>query len=731
VTTGLSADAFDRAVALHRAGNLAEAKLRYEAIVDADPRHGRALHLLGVIAAQERRYERAHELIARSLAVDPHSAEANADDANVLNALARFEDALARSDRALAVAPRNSAAHYSRALALHHLRRHDEALAHYDHALALQPNLFAALVKRGAVLHALGRDEDAVETFARVLGIDAANVEALYNRGLALQALQRHEAALESYAAALRVQPDLAEALNNCGLNLQCLRRRDEALACYDRALAARPDFAEALYNRAALMSSLGRFERASEDAARALALDPDLPYARGTLLHSRMYRCDWKDHDTDVARLLDGVRRGERAAEPATLLNISDAASDQLRCAHTWAEDKYRPHAPLRRAERSRHDRIRIAYLSADFRAHATAYLMAGLFERHDRRRFDVTAISFGGSPGDEMTSRLKAGFERFVDARDMRDADVANLLSRLEIDIAVDLQGYTDGARTPILALRPAPLQVAYLGYPGTMGAPFIDYILADTVVIPPEDRECYAEQVVYLPGTYQVNDDRRAIAAAIPSRADVHLPESGFVFCSFNQSYKITPAIFDVWMRLLRATEGSVLWLLDGHPDVRTNLRREAGARGVAADRLVFAPRLTLADHLARHRCADLFLDTLPCNAHTTASDALWAGLPVVTCLGRTFAGRVAASLLHAVGLPELVARDLGGYETLALRLAADPDRLADTKERLSRARGGSALFDTDRFRRHIEAGYVEMWDRHLRGERPRSFTIPAGA
>ena len=584
------------------------------------------------------------------------------------------------------------------------------------------------MANRGAALLDLQRYDEALSSFDGALARRPAHVESLYNRGLALQRLQNHVDAIRSYDRALSLRGDFPEALNNRGLNLQALHRYEEARESYDRALVLRPEFAEALYNRGAVGSALGHHDDAGSDLERALALDPELPYAAGALLHARMYACDWRHYDRDTEKLLADVRAGKRCAEPLTILNIGDSAADQLTCAKTYVDDRF-PVAPmpLWRGERYAHDRIRVAYLSADFHDHAVMYLLAGLFERHDRARFDVVGVSFGPDPPTEMRARLKGAFESFIDARALRDIDVAKRLRDLEIDIAVDLNGFTDHARTGIFALRPAPVQVNYLGYPATMGASYIDYIVADRVVIPHEQHDAYAEKVVYLPCCYQANDATRRIAERTPLRAEVGLPEHGFVFCSFNNNYKITPAVFDVWMRLLRSIDGSVLWLLEGNPAAPSNLRREAESRGVAASRLVFAPKVPLADHLARHRCADLFLDTQPWNAHTTASDALWAGLPLLPCVGTTFAARVAASLHHAIGMDRLVTSSLADYEALALQLARDPTLMADMKQKLARNRATYPLFDTDRSRRAIESAYAEMCARHRRGEPPASFAV----
>jgi predicted O-linked N-acetylglucosamine transferase (SPINDLY family) len=472
----------------------------------------------------------------------------------------------------------------------------------------------------------------------------------------------------------------------------------------------------------------LTRYDEAIEEFTRVLALDPERRYARVMLLLSQLHSCDWRELEETSAVLRADVENGKPGVEPFAFLLLSDSAQAQRQCAEAWVAANFPSPSPLWRGERYRHNRIRVAYLSADFHEHATAYLMAELFEQHDRERFAVYAISSGPDDGSAMRSRLQRAFEHFIDVRHVGDEQVARRPRELEIDIAIDLKGYTHEGHPEVFAYRPAPVQVNYLGYPGTLGSPHHDYIVADDVVLPPADRRYFTEQVVYVPDCYQVNDRRRAIADRTPARGDLGLPAEGFVFCSFNNNYKITPAMFDVWMRLLQAVDGSVLWLLAANATAPRNLRREAVARGVAPERLVFAPRVDLPAHLARQRVADLFLDTLPCNAHTTASDALWAGLPVLTCAGTTFAGRVAASLLEAAGIPDLVTTSPAEYEALALRLAQDPDALGALRTKLARNRDACPLFDSDRARRHLEDAYTTMWEHAQRGEAPAGFTVP---
>jgi predicted O-linked N-acetylglucosamine transferase (SPINDLY family) len=448
--------------------------------------------------------------------------------------------------------------------------------------------------------------------------------------------------------------------------------------------------------------------------------------------MHARLHCCDWRKLDDERAIIATKVRSGASVIHPFGHLAISASSQEQLQAAQILARNLCpETPAPLWRGERYRHDKIRIAYLSADFYAHATAFLMAGVFEHHDRKRFETLAVSFGPHDKSDIGARLESAFDGFLDLRAESDAQIAVKLRAMEIDIAIDLKGYTGGARPGILALRPAPVQVHYLGYPGSMGADHIDYLIADRIVVPDDERRFYAEQIAYLPDAYQCNDSHRSIAERIPSRSEMGLPEKGFVFCCFNSNHKIMPEMFDVWMRVLHSVENSVLWLYEEYPGAAANLRREAEARGIDTERIIFAARNDLPAHLARLKLADLVLDTLPYCAHTTASDALWVGVPVLTCRGQTFAGRVAASLLTAIGLPELITSSLEDYEARACSLAKDGPALARLKAKLVKNRDISPLFDTARITRNLEAAYREMWEKQQREEPPASFAVEAGA
>ena len=724
-------EAIGLAVAFHQRGDLVEAQRRYRAILAVEPGQFDVLHCLGALEAQQGHLEEARHLLGRAVKSNPVSAEAHLNLGNVFKALARSDEALASYERALAVKSDYAEVFNNRGNVMHELRRYAEALASYDKAVAVKPDYADAYFNRGVVLQELGRREEALTSYERALAIQPDSAEAYTHRGNVLQDLQRHAEALASYERALAIAPDFAPALNNRGNVLRDLRCYDEALASYQKALTIEPDYADAYFNLGVFFQGLNRHEEAIRDFEQVMKLDPsssECTDTSGNLLSSKMCLCDWRQYDQEVERVVAGVRAGQCSIPPFPFLAISGSAQDQLSCSRIWSRDKFPVSLfPVWKGERYHHDRIRVAYLSTDFRDHAVAYLMAGLFEQHDRTRFEITAVSFGVDTPGETRTRLKGAFEHFIVIGKESDREIAELLRQREIDIAVDLNGYTLGNRTGIFALRPVPVQVSYLGYPGTLGAGYIDYMLTDRHTIPEGREACYAEKTVCLPETFQANDSKRRIAEHSMTRAEAGLPENGFVFCCFNNNYKITPAVFDVWMRLLDKVEASVLWLIHGHALMETNLRHEAELRGINPTRLIFAPRLQYAEHLARYRLADIFLDTLPFNAGTTASDALWGGLPVLTCMGDAFAARMAGGLLHAIGLPELITHSLQEYQALALQLATDGRMLADIKARLAYNRETCPLFNTDRFRRHIEAAYLKMWERCRRGELPVSFVV----
>jgi protein O-GlcNAc transferase len=754
-------EALRQAIAAHQSGQLAQADRQYAAVLTLDERNFDALHLLGLVRWQQGRNDEAARLIGEALRVDPGSAEACSNLGIVLEALGRSEEALAMYDRALALNPNYAKALCNRGDAMRTLGRFEDALKSYDCAIAIAPQLVEAQMNRGVTLRVLGRAEQALACYDRILAARPNFPEAHFNRGNALQALERHGEALASYDRAVAIRPDYAdawsnrantlhqllrydeavascdralaidpnhaEAWSNRGNVLEFLHRLDDALACQERALSLRPTLAQAHFSRGSVLRALGHPAKALESFDAAMALRPDSASYRFNRDVLRLETCDWAGAEEFAQRLRELVIAGEGGVQPFTCISYLPDPAIQLHCARNFAKQMKldRPVAVRGAIEASA--KIKIAYLSGDFREHAVARTIAELLELHERGRFEVIGVSFGPDDGSAMRTRLMRSFDQFHDVRAQSDADAAALLAALKVHIVIDLMGYTIHGRPGILARRPAPIQVNYLGYPGTMGADFVDYVLADRYVLPFEDQPFYDEKIVHLPDCYQPNDSKRRMSAAVPSRRDAGLPEDAFVFCCFNNNYKMTAPVFDVWMRLLRSVEPSVLWLFARYELTKSNLRREAAARGIDATRLVFLDELPHDEYLARHALADLFLDTLPYSAHATGSNALWSGLPLLTCRGNTLAGRVGSSLLHAAGLPELVTDSLEQYEALALKLASDRELLQSIRGKLQENRNTCPLFDTDRLRRNLEAAYSRMWDIHRAGEDPRSFAV----
>ena len=696
--------------------------------VKAFPKLIDAYNLLALSLMQQSRHEEALTVLASAVERDPRSAGTHLNLGNALTNLRRYEEAIPRFKKAMELQPGLSQAHNNLGHALKELGRFDEAIASYEHALRIAPNDFEVHNNLGLALQKQGRLDEAVACFQSAISLKPDYAEAHASLGMIFRTQKRLDEAIACLQKALQIKPDTIEALVHLGAACQEHGRSEEAVAHFQRAILLKPDSAEAHHNLGISLQGLSRHDEAITSFRRALAIDPAHKYTLGALLWSELGTCCWEGFDSRIENLRSGVRKGLSLNEPFVLVAVSQDPGEQMLCAERFFQDRVQGNqSRLWKEGRYGHSRIRIAYLSGDFREHAVAYCIAELLELHDRSKFEVIGASFGVDDGSEMRSRLARGFDRFLDVRPKGDFDAARMLRDLEVDIVVDLMGYTRYSRPGILAHRPAPIQVGYLGYPGTVGADVIDYVLADKFVLLEEHQGFYSEKIVYLPGSYQANDSRRKIAERTPTRIEVGLPEQGFVFCCFNNSYKILPKMFDVWMRLLTQVPGSVLWILEDNAAAAENLRREARTRGVDPGRLVFAPRVGAAEYRARCRLADLFLDTLPYNGHGTTSDMLWAGLPVLTCAGSTFAGRVAGSLLHAVGLPELVTASLEEYQALALKLARGDPLLGELRARLHRNRASAPLFDTDRFRRHIESAYRTMWEIWQRGDKPRSFAV----
>jgi protein O-GlcNAc transferase len=749
------------ALRLHHAGRLDEAEGAYRQVLALQPNQYHALHFLGVLKAQQGDMASSIDLIARSLALfadnplaefhlaeayrkrnetgeaaahyrravalDPAFAPAAAGLAGCLTEAGQPDEALACCDRALASAPGMALLHTVRGEALVALARHDAALEAFAKALMLDPVDRGALIGRARLKHEHGDDEAAFADLARAAEAHPGEASVLVAAAVLHGDLGRRDEALAIYQQALALDPAAADTYFSMGCLLSDAGALGPAIAAFDSAIAIAPHHVAARTNRAHDLIKLDRLDEALADSDAALACDPESGLAAGLSFVTRMRRCDWRGREARVENLARLVRAG-RPVDPFALALAFDDPALQLQAAKTWALPAAAP-LPVRPLSEGR---LKIAYLSPNFHPHPVAHLTVQMFEAHDRTRFETFGVCTAPGPDTAIRSRLKLAFEHFLEVGGAPDRELAGLLFDQGIDIVVDLAGYTAEGRTAALRWRPCPLQIGWLGFPGTSGASFIDYLVADPVIIPPGLEAHYSEQIVRLPDSYMPRDgavERRPC----PGRADLALPADGLVFCGFNNAVKITPSVFGVWMRLLEQVPGSVLWLNSQDAKVRANLVAEAASRGVAGERIVFAPRVEeRADHLARLAAADLFLDTTPYGAHSTASDFLWAGVPVLTVEGRSFASRVAPGLLASLGLGDLAVRDLAAYEACALSLARDPGRLGMRKAKLAETVASAPLFDPLRFCRGLESAYESMAERFRAGAPPASFsvTLPVG-
>lgn len=639
------------------------------------------------------------------------------------------EGAMESFRAALQLEPGHSRAAATLSDTLQKLGAHRDAVIFLTGFLDKQRASLETLVSLGSGFLGLRDYPRALGLFERLAAASPRSAKALIGKGLALSGENRHEEALQSFDAALALAPRDAEALIGKGVALKALRRLPEAIESYQRAIEVAPRNPNAHFDLGNALVMLHKNNESRESYRKAWLADRSRPEILSALIRSKQITCYWDELAHEYQTLVEIVGRYHQSTNPFNLLGICDDPELHQIAARAYTRETLPP-APVAQAPQAKpREKLRIGYFSADFHNHATMHLLAGVLECHDRDAFEIHAFSYGPEIEDAMRARARATVDQFHECARLSDGAIIAAARQAGIDIAIDLKGYTQDARLAPFAQRLAPVQVSYLGYPGTIGADFLDYILADATVLPMDQQRFYDEKIVHLPDSYQANDDRRVIAPVTPSRAEAGLPADGFVYCCFNNAYKITPEVFSSWMRILNAVPGSVLWLLSNEAEAMDRLRAVAAGQGIEPARLVFAPNLPSAKHLARHRLADLFLDTLPYNAHTTASDALWAGLPVLTQMGQAFAGRVAASLLKAVGMPELITHDAAAYEALAIALGRDPARAAALKARLTAAIPTAPLFNTPRFTRHLESAYRMMWQRHAAGLAPEGFAVTA--
>ncbi|MCB2073888.1 MAG: tetratricopeptide repeat protein [Novosphingobium sp.] len=708
----------------YRQGQMAQVVTQAEKLLESYPRAVMAYNLLGAAHLALGRHPQAESALSRARAKGIRHAPICNNHGMALSRLGRMPEAEAAYREAIAIDPGHAIAHNNLGNVLKENQSFAEALACYLQAIEIRPDYADAWNNMALALEGLGRVEEAQACYRKVLELKPDHAPACCNLGNLLAGQGDLNSAIAFYEAALRFDPDYPEAHLNLGNAYKRQDRIAEATSAYERAKVARPRYADAWIEEAKALALNGRLEEAITAFGKALEIEPGNQSAHAHRLFYQAHVCDWSDREGWAAF----GTMADDAIQPWAALTFEDDPAAQLRRSQAWASTTFSHlSGSMPQPAPAPDGRIRIGYFTADFHDHPMLYLMAGLFREHDRSKFEIFVYSYGPKPVSEMREKVLPYIDHVFEIRDMPDKDVVELARGHGIDIAIDRKGYTQNARPQLFAHRLAPIQINYLAYPGSMGADFIDYIVADPVIIPEGEQHHYSEKIIYLPGSYQPNDNRREIAQTATSRADFGLPEDGFVFCSFNQTYKIGPREFDIWMRLLDRVDGSVLWLLRSNAWAETNLRREAAKRGVSPGRLIFADKVPHAEHLARLKHADLFVDSFNVNAHTTASDALWAGLPVVTKIGRQFAARVSASLINAVGLPELIVETEEDYEALILDLATDPGKLSAIRATLAENRLTRPLFDTTSYTRHLETAFETVHQRRIDGQAPATLTV----
>ena len=668
---------------------------------------GYTLHMMG-------QHKVALDYYEKSIALNPNLYRTHFNYAKVLYDLKRNIESLQFYDNAISLKPNFAEPLCNKGVVLNELKRFEEAIAHYDKAINLKPDDYQPWFNKGNTLFQLKCYHEALSSYVRALELEPNNPEIWNNKGNACYQLYRYEESLKFYDNALRLKSNYPDAWCNRGSSLSRLKRHEESLINYDMALSLKPDYAEGWSIKGVKLNELMRYEEAIICYDTALNLKPDMEWAYGDLLHIKMKICDWSDFADSLDNIYKKVKANEKVIPAFPLLSLTDNPPLHKKNAEIFFQDKFPLNlvfGPL--IKHPKNEKIRIGYFSADFRNHPVSFLTAELFELHDKNKFEIIAFSFGADDKSPMRLRLSQAFSQFIDVSGISDLEIAKLSRELHIDIAVDLGGYTADARPGIFSYRAAPVQVSYIGYLGTMGAEYHDFLLADKTLIPEELQKFYSEKIAYLP-SYQVNDRKRIISDREFTREELGLPETGFVFCCFNNNYKILPSTFDSWMRILNAVEGSALFLYADNEWSKANLIEEAALRGIDGARLIFGGHIPAEEYLARYRVCDLFVDTSPYNAGTTASDALWVGLPVLTLMGQSIASRMAASLLNAIGLPELITNTQAEYEALAIDLAMSPNKLEGIKLKLANNRMTTRLFDTPLFAKDIEAAYIKMYE-----------------
>ena len=706
-------------------GRVQAASEAFKKVTELNPTYADGFSNLGITLKDQGKFDEAIASYNKALSLKPDYADAYNNMGNALQDQGKPDEAIASFNKALSLKPDYAEAYNNMGAALKDQGKLDEAIASYNKALSLKSDYAEAYYNMGKALRDQGKLDDAIKAYSKALSLKPDYAGAYNNMGNALKDQGKPDEAIASYKKALSLKPDYAEAYNNMGVALKDQGKLEEAIEAYNKALSIKPDYAGAYNNMGIALQDQGKLDDAIKAYSKALSLKPDYAEALSQAYHTSALMSEWANTSALSGSLLSGKLHGQQSVYG--LLALADKPSMHLEKTNGLIIEKYKNTPRFEITRGQYHKRIKIGYFSSYFRSHPVSVLSTRMLEHTNREQFEIFGFHYGPDTDDKYSLRLKHTFDHFVNVSTMTDKQIAESALKKGIDIAIEFNGFMAGARIGILAHRPAPIQINYLAYPGTMGGDFYDYIIADEVVIPNENKEHYSENIIYLPNCYMPQDNTRRITKRPVSRADVSLPEHGFVFCCFNNSFKISPREFDIWAKLLNKVNRSVLWLMKSNKWSEKNLRNEASKRGVDPNRLVFADKLPLEEHLGRLRLADLFLDTFNFNAHTTASDALWAGVPIVTKIGKSFAARVAASLLTAIELPELITTTEKEYEALALSLAKNPNKFMKIKSKLAEKKNSAPLFDTETYTKNLELAYVQAYKRYKDGLPPAEFKV----
>ena len=675
-----------RAFDLLKKNDFINAKLIYENILSVDKKNFDALFFLAVILINFKNYKKAKDLLEQVVLIKPNFADA----------------------------------YNNIGICLEKLNDLDGAIKNYNLAINNRPNFAEAHNNIGVVFQKLRNFDQAILQYKKAITYKNLYLDAYVNLANLFKETKQFEEAIKNYDLAINLNPKLAEVYNNKGNALKEIRKFEEAIKNYDLAINLNPNFAEAYFNTATALQDIKNFEKAVLYFEKALLLDKEIPFCKGYLLHAKMLCCNWSGLNELYKEIYNDVEKNRYSATPFGYQAICDDESNLQKCAQLYSSKRF-PEIKnnLFSKKVSKNKKIKIGYLCGEFREQATSILMTEVWEKHNKEDFEIIAFDSGWDDKSLRRNRIINAFDKFIDISKVSDLDAAKIIYKEQIDILINLNGFFGTGRPVVFSYRPAGIQINYLGFPGTIGSKYIDYILCDQTVVPPESKKFYNEKIIYLPDSYQANDTKRNISDKKFLREELSLPKESFVFCCFNNNYKITPNMFDVWARLLKKIDNSVLWLIDGNSEATENLKKEAKIRNIDVSRLIFAKRMKLEDHLARHKNADLFLDTLPYNAHTTASDSLWAGLPVLTCLGKAFPGRVAASLLKSLNLPELITYSENEYISKAEELALNPEKLTLIKNKLDTNKFSQPLFNTELFCRNLESAFKIIFEKYSLG------------